>query len=383
MTMILLVALSISVIIFSVGVLYNIAMWCKKDMGLNVAETPPCTRLFSGLRALAKNVFSLNIFTLLKVLVVDILFQSRIFRHSAQYISWPMHFMIFIGVLYLIIFHALGENIIGPLVSNYQATVNPFLLLRNLSGLIVLIGLLLLLIRKIVSDNNRIKYFFNDYLVIGLIALIVITGFLLEGLKIGSYSGFQSMVDDYSMTDDPTELQALEAYWVQNYGLFSPNIRKPASPELFSEGRELHEMSCAFCHSPPQFAFISYGFNRALGSSSYYLDEAGFPTFFEYFHIFLSFIALALLPFTKMFHIIATPISILCNSVDSIASKSLPDQATRLAIELDGCSHGGTCHKGCPIRQRRQKNINKTILFGPNLNFITRKGGFDLGSRDY
>ena len=55
--------------------------------------------------------------------------------------------------------------------------------------------------------------------------------------------------------------------------------------------------------------------------------------------------------------------------------------ATRQAIELDGCSHGGACHETCPVRVRRLDRIGAEAPYEPMLAYVDRKSAKDLGSR--
>jgi hypothetical protein len=60
---------------------------------------------------------------------------------------------------------------------------------------------------------------------------------LLEGTKIISHNEFQRMVEEYADTDDPEELKPLEAYWVVNFGLVSPNVAGPFEEGTVDRGR--------------------------------------------------------------------------------------------------------------------------------------------------
>jgi len=47
----------------------------------------------------------------LKVLVVDVLFQARILRDRKDPLAYSMHLLIFFGFLALLLFHALGQHL--------------------------------------------------------------------------------------------------------------------------------------------------------------------------------------------------------------------------------------------------------------------------------
>jgi nitrate reductase gamma subunit len=377
------IALSVSLIIFCTGVAYKLWTWFSKDVGMGEKNIPLLVRFFSALKTIPVLVFSRKLFTLAKTFFVDVIFQKRILKDHEDRVLWAMHMLIFVGFLLLLLVHALGSIIIGSFDPNYQSTLNPFLFLRNLFGLFVLSGLVLALIRRRILQKGRMESTGMDYFVIVLLAVIVVSGFLLEGLKIGSYSAYKRMVEDYATTDEEGKLRALEAYWVQEFGVSSPNVQSPVPEEMLAEGKDVHEMSCRSCHSAPQFAFISYGLSRALSSAALRLDRAGAVSLLWYLHFLACFIGLAYVPFSKMFHILATPVSLLSNSIARIGQETHANAATRHVIELDGCSHGGTCHMECPIRRKRQERIDRSNPFDPMLDYIRLKGWKDLGNRYY
>jgi len=78
---------------------------------------------------------------------------------------------------------------------------------------------------------------------------------------------------------------------------------------------------------------------------------------------------------------ISTPVSLVVAEV----SKKYQDHATaanRQMIELDGCSHGGSCHEECPVRKRRMERIEQSIQYEPMLTYTGEKSADKLGSRN-
>ena len=190
------------------------------------------------------------------------------------------------------------------------------------------------------------------------------------------------MVEDYARWAEEEDKKVLEAYWVSDFGVVSPAVKGPFTSKILEKGREIHEMSCAMCHSRPQSAFISYPLSRAMKPLALVMDQSGLPKVLWVFHFMACFVGLAYLPFSKMFHVIATPISLLVTCLGS-GRESPAALATRQVIELDGCRHGGACHPGCPVRIKRQERISMTNPFGPELDFIGEKNWNDLGCRVY
>jgi hypothetical protein len=100
----------------------------------------------------------------------------------------------------------------------------------------------------------------------------------------------------------------------------------------------------------------------------------------RYIHFMACFFGLALLAFSKMFHMVSTPVSLVIAEV----SKPYQDHATaanRQMIELDGCSHGGGCHEECPVRKRRMERIEQSVQYEPMLSYAEQMSADKLGSR--
>jgi nitrate reductase gamma subunit len=375
-------ALYLSLAVFGVSLVYRLSLWFKRDVGMGEKGITSASRVRAALKGLGGVLFSGRILGLIKSFLWDVLLQLRILRDKEDRSLWIMHILIFAGFILLLLMHALGSLLTVSLFPDYQSTLNPFLFLRNLFGFLVFVGLVLAVVRRASLRKDRIKTTGMDYFVIVLFVVIMVSGFLLEATKISSYSVYRKMVEDYATVASQEERKALEAYWVANFGVVSPAVKEPLPSEVMVKGKEAHDVSCASCHSRPQAAFISYPFSRAMKSMALSLDEAGLPKALRIIHFMACFVGLAYLPFSKMFHIIATPVSLLVASAG--ADKEDPATlATRKIIELDGCSHGGTCHLECPIRQKRQERINLTDPFGPEVDFIGEKSWKELGCRSF
>jgi heterodisulfide reductase subunit C len=92
------------------------------------------------------------------------------------------------------------------------------------------------------------------------------------------------------------------------------------------------------------------------------MDAAGVPRLLFYLHYVACLFALAYLPFSKSFHIIATPVSLLANSVMSEGSSHPANVATRQVMELDACTHCGTCSLRCSALAAASGKNNPDIL---------------------
>jgi len=123
------------------------------------------------------------------------------------------------------------------------------------------------------------------------------------------------MVDEHTGPAHELDLASLDAYWTEEFGVVSPNPERPHDTMRMAGGKALHEMSCAECHSAPHWAFIGYGLSKTMRPIAPGLDRAHMPIFLWYIHFLACFIGLAYLPFSKMFHVFASPMSLLVNAV--------------------------------------------------------------------
>jgi len=183
----------------------------------------------------------------LTTLVMDILIQRRILKRSV--LRWVMHITIFWGWIMLFLF-SMGIFVVELLskANIYHAEVHPLVenfplivTLNSVFGYVLFVGVLIAIARRLfikeVRDGNT---FYDTFLIWGLF-VIVITGFISEGIR-------------YHGTEYAT---ALTDFW-------SLGISNTASPPA------------------------------AL------------------FHVVISLLfCVAMIPFTKYIHIIATPLSIL------------------------------------------------------------------------
>jgi heterodisulfide reductase subunit C len=202
----------------------------------------------------------------------------------------------------------------------------------------------------------------QDRYAIIILAVIMVSGVLLEGAKITSYSAYQEMVEEYTIDPEEEELKALEAYWVQEFSVVSPNMKGPFETETLELGLETHEMTCVECHSKPQSAFLGYATAKMITPFASGLDRAGLPTALWYIHFLACWVGLAYLPFSKMFHIFASPLSLLANAVMDKETSDPANIATRQVMELDACTHCCTCSLNCSVGVAFERIPNLNIL---------------------
>jgi heterodisulfide reductase subunit C/nitrate reductase gamma subunit len=356
--------------IFLIGLIYKITTWFVIKTAPQSQTISPAHRLSAALKGIALTVFSARILTLIKVFFLDIILQRKVFQESR--FRWLIHILIYGGFVLLLLMHALDTLITKAIFPDYAATRNPFLLLRDLFGALVIIGVLLAIYRRYIIKTPRLSSTPMDTYAIIIVAVIMVSGIVLEGVKITSYTRYQQMVTDYAgLEEGDNDYQALTAFWVREFGTVAPEITEPLSPELIEAGGEIHEMSCMGCHSKPQWAFSGYLIAQAVKPIALPLDRAHIPTVLWYIHFLTCFIGLAYLPFSKFFHIITSPLSLLANSVMDTDSDPA-NIVTRQALELDGCMHCGNCTNRCSVGIIFEQRGNVNILPSEKLQSLKR-----------
>ena len=362
------VLLYAALIIFLLGMLHKISTWFSRKIGMAADQITTAQRVSAAIKGIAGVIFSLKCLVLIKVYILDVLLQRRILREDA--LRWVMHMLIYGGFMLLLLMHALDDLITIALFDDYYSTLNPFFFLRNFFGLWVIAGLAIAVYRRFVLKIPRLKTNPMDGYAIAILAIIMISGIALEGLKITSHSAFEAMQEDYAALEDEIEIEALESYWVEHYGVISPKVKRPFGQEILTQGQELHEANCAECHSPPQWAFAGYTTAKVISPFAGVMDRIGGVTLLWYIHILACFCGLAYLPFSKMFHIFASQISILANAVMDKDTSAAANVATRQIMELDACTHCGTCNERCSVAVAFEKIGNFNILPAEKLQFL-------------
>jgi heterodisulfide reductase subunit C/nitrate reductase gamma subunit len=305
-------------------------------------------------------LFSAKIFALLKVFSQDVLFQRWLMRKD--FLRWLAHMCIYGGFVLLLLMHGLDTLITSVLFDDYYPTLNPFMFLRDLFSLVVIVGIAMAFCRRLLSKRPRPKTTVVDYYALVILSIIMISGILLEGTKIVSHSIYQEMVDEYSGLEEPEELKALEAFWVKEFAVVSPNVKKTFDKNVLIDGEQLHEMSCAGCHSRPQWGFMGYGAAKVVSPIALPLDRANVHTLLWYLHFMACFFGLAYLPFSKFFHMIATPVFLLANAVMEEGESDPVNLATKQAMQFDACTHCGDCTARCSVAVAFDEIPNPNIL---------------------
>ena len=374
------VLLYISLGIFILGLIYKAYTWFSMKIGISARDYTPAQRFSAAIKGTVRVVFSSKIFLLIKAFILDVVLQRRILKED--FLRWMMHMLLYGGFMLLLLMHALEKFISAKLFSDYYSTVNPFMFLRDLFGFMVVIGIGIAIIRRFIIKVPRLKTSGMDVYAIFIVVVIIFSGILLEGVKITSHTAFQGMVTDFAGLDedsDAEEIEALESYWVENFDVVSPNVQGPFDEDILEQGMESHEANCAECHSRPGWAFTGYAVAKTIKPFALALDDVDTTNILWYIHFLACFIGLAYLPFSKMFHIISTPVSLLANAVMEKETADPANIVTRQAMELDACTHCGTCSLRCSASTSFDVLGNEYILPAEKITFLkTLARGKDL-----
>jgi len=361
------ILLGLSIIVCLVGLFIRLSIWFTQ--GIRPPESPVSVgrRITSGLQGLFETLFSSKILLVIKSIFLDLLFQKRIF--DKNYLRWTAHTLIFVGFILLFLMHALDSVVSEPFFNDYQSTLNPFLFLRNLFGIMVLIGLGIAVFRRISLRPQRLKTYTSDWAALIFIAVIIFSGMLLEGSKMSSYTTYQNMVEEYGAYDEE-EANALEAYWVQENGVVSPNMHRPVDAELVAQGKEINGDSCIECHASNKSAFASFAVAKISRPISAVIGDAKTVSVFWYLHILACLSFLAWLPFSKMFHIIAAPVSLMIKGTTGDELDNPANILNSQMIGLSACTHCGSCSIECSSSMFFESFQNDFILPSEKVQFL-------------
>jgi heterodisulfide reductase subunit C/nitrate reductase gamma subunit len=364
------IALYVSLGLMALGLLYKLHWWFSARIGEGSQSFTVGQRAAAALGGLVKALASPRLLPMLKALVADGLFQRRSLAHSP--LAWAGHMLMFWGFVLLLLMHALDKQISAKLFSDYASTLNPFIFLRNLFGIMVVAGVGITLWRRRKSPGLKMTTGAVDRLAIAVLAVIILSGFAVEALKITSQQRFQAMVKEYSTLDKPEDIQALEAYWAVDFGVVFGQGAPPKRDETWAKGRELNEAECAQCHSRPQWATASYGLSRLLSPVALALNHSGVDTSLWYLHFLACFAGLALLPWTKFLHLVTSPLLLMVRAAAGLKDMRPANQATMRALMIDACTHCGACSVHCSVAVAVRQTANLEVLPSEKLAGLKR-----------
>jgi cytochrome b subunit of formate dehydrogenase/nitrate reductase gamma subunit len=176
----------VSFILFIVGIGATLTFWFQGTM---VDPSFSTHEKLSYIGEKAWQVFfSKKMLTLLKVFVVDVLLLRRILKESVS--RWTIHSLIYlplflrflIGLILLLLSVAfpMSPQVAVLLDKNYPPTAFTY----DFLGLCIIIGVSGAIMRRFQSKPQKALAIGQDFAVLGLIGAILLTGFLVEGMRI-------------------------------------------------------------------------------------------------------------------------------------------------------------------------------------------------------
>lgn len=363
--------LVLSAVVCLVGIVLKLSTWFSQGMRPGEGQPPSvAARIGAALKGMVAALCGPKIVAICQSLVLDLLLQKRVL--DKNFLRWLAHTLIFTGFILLLVMHALHGLLSDLLFDNYQSTLNPFLLLRNIFGLMVLAGVAIAVYRRLSLRPQRLRSTTGDWAALIFIGVIMISGVLLEGAKMASYSTYQRMVEEYGSLSDDQESKALEAYWVAENGLLSPNFATTPPAEVVAAGRELNEGTCSECHVSNRYAIAGFAASKTAPILFAVLGDAGAVKAFTSLHLLACFAFLAWLPFSKMFHIIAAPLSLMAKRVTADHITDPANILTRQMLGLSACTHCGTCSLECSSGMFYESFQNDFILPSEKVQYLKK-----------
>jgi len=232
--------------------------------------------------------------------IVDLIFHRRFLRDPYPGI---MHFLIFAGFA-LLLLGALMDFVSHYVVEFMHGNVYlAFSFLNDLGGVLALVGVLLALFRRYVQRPERLDNLLDDAVVLGLLFFILLTGFIVEGLRM-------------AVANPPAE-------WAR-------------------------------------WSFLGFAFFQAFRGADLSWYQA-----LWWFHMVLAMGTLiyACLVFSKLSHILVSPLNIFLRSLrpkgalvpllnleemETFGAGKLEDLTWKQLFDLDACTRCGRCSDNCP-----------------------------------
>ncbi len=342
------VALWVSLALGGLGLLSRVIAWLTVRIGTDAQDVSFGQRLWSAVGGGVRALFSRRLPGILAAFFLDVLLQRRLF--FASKLRWAGHLMILIGFTVLLVMHAMAALLSETLFDNYYATLNPFLVLRNVFGAVTVLGVVLMAIgRRRDWASGRPARGRVDAVFAALLGVVLLSGFALEAQKIASPKAFYRMTDEFSLGNDPDELAPLRWVWKLDYGVAFADLQGEPDPGVLAEGRELNQDACVDCHARPQGAFVSYPLARALGPVTATLDASNADRSLLWLHVLACLLGIIVLPFTRFFHAVADPVSLVVRGAASAGPLSQAGRVSRRALAADACIRCGLCDARCSV----------------------------------
>ena len=291
--------------LFGLELLFILSVWLKARVPGLLADASRWRKLGTALHFAIGVIFSQRIWSLLKALVVDGMVHRRLYRTDLR--RWAVHLTVLCSWLVLGVLSILTGVVVEilPLLGMSPETVASIpifghlfhadvwwvALLNELLGLLIIVGMLLVVYRRYVQKDSRLRTLPADSIVIGLLTFIALGGFLAESFR---------LLADYTTAA----------------GAFAPD------PTMISPEKLPPVLYNAW---GPQWGFVGYLLASLLGMLrlSPGVWEAVYNLFF-WLHFAMVTALLFYLPFSRFFHVIMSPIIVAYNTMADEQARGAP-----------------------------------------------------------
>ncbi|NOX33015.1 MAG: hypothetical protein GXP56_04665 [Deltaproteobacteria bacterium] len=173
-------------LIFLAGIFIMLSFWFKGSV--KGEETSLHRKISLSSESIWNTVFSKQFFTLIKIFILDIVFQRRILKESVS--RWSMHSLIFTAIMLrmgLALFTAIGfyfnpgsEWMTALVDKNYWFTA----LANDFLGLLILSGIIWAVVKRFIIKPDHVVTEYQDNIALVILGSLVGLGFVLEGARI-------------------------------------------------------------------------------------------------------------------------------------------------------------------------------------------------------
>ncbi len=282
--------------LFGLEMIFILSVWLKARVPGLPADASRWRKLGTTLGFAVGLVFSRRIWTLLRALVVDGMVHRRLYRTSLR--RWGTHIAVFGSWLLLGVISTLTGIVVEilpllgmspeaaaslPLIGHlFHADVWWVALVNEVLGLVVIVGMLLVLYRHYIQKDPQLRSFPADTIVIWLLTIIAFSGFLAETFRL--LADYTTVAGAFA--PDPT--------------MISPEKLPPVLYGVWG----------------PQWGFAGYLFAVVLGAlgASPEAWEVVYNVLF-WLHFVIVTALLYLLPFSRFFHVIMSPVIVAYNTM--------------------------------------------------------------------
>ncbi|WP_054652992.1 4Fe-4S dicluster domain-containing protein, partial [Salidesulfovibrio brasiliensis] len=260
---------------------------------------------------------------------------------------WTAAMLTHAGFIGLLAVHAFGPQTADLFGGYFEATLDPYFFLRDLFGLMLILGVLLALVRRLGIRRIRQTSGPADWLLLVIVGGIAVSGVAWQAAKSMSPAAFERMTEEYFYGDEE-QLAALRAVWTVDYDVVFKTAPDTA-PEMLALGREMDEESCRGCHAPASSAFLSHLAARALKPAARSLESARVDILLGHAHALFLLAGLLLLPLGKFAHVLTTPLNLLIRRGSRSTVADTGRKATGRSLGLTACTHCGECAARCSV----------------------------------